>query len=234
VTTTTSASAPAPLVEVIKTRPVVKSFIPDPTVEVPGGLCDVSKLLEVFRGDARGPGVDFSSARTTAYWDFSWTTDLGSFYRRIGETTRITSIDKFAMVTGEERRRASEETIQGRPGSYYSRAGVEGFSGVDLDVATADPFCTAGSSLAVNQNIGLVGGALYAGRSPFWENDGSFGTGFRHDAYPSHEFYTYSYLPGLRFTNPMQYYFTPTSRLGPICLLATPFCPSVRVNYVNP
>lgn len=220
------------------TRPVFKSFIPEATIEVPLGLCDASKIAEIFAGDNRGPGVDQPSARTTAFYDFSWGPNTGLLQRRIGETRRLASLDRFFRTTGLETKRASEAGIQGTVGNHYVTGGgaVEGFRDVRFKVAVADPFCTLQSSIAVNQNNGQVGGtaALYANRPPFWQKDGSMGTGFRHDAYPAHEYYNYSYLPGLRVTNPVQYYSLPTSKLGPACLLANPFCQSIRMDIVSP
>lgn len=234
---TTSALA-VPVPNVIMTRPVFKAFIPEPSVDVFLGGCDFSKNAETFLGDARGPGADQPSARTTAFWDLSWGPNTGNFLRRIGETVRALSVSRLGQLTGTERRTQSADTIQGSPGIHYvtGAGAVEGFREVRFKVASANPFCSDALALAINQNNGQVGGTspMFANRPPFWQKDGSMGTGFRHDAYPAHEYYAWSYLPGLRVTNPMQYYSPPNSRFGPLCLASPFFCQSIRVDIVSP
>lgn len=235
---TNTAAVAVPVGNVIMTRPVFKSFIPSPRLLAPLGTCDFGKALEVYEGDGRPPGVDQPSARTTAFWDLSWGPNSGVFLQRIGATTRVRSIDFAGRETGPETRIQSLDTIQGSPGNHYvTGAGqVEGFREVRFRVASANPFCSLPGALAIDQNNGQVGGAsaLFANRPPFWQKDGSMGTGFRHDQFPAHEYYNYSYLPGLRVTNPVQYYSPPNAFLGPVCLAASRICPQMRVDIVSP
>lgn len=237
VSLTASTTTAAAVTNVVKTRPVMKSFIPELLIEVPGGLCDNTKLGELFQGDNRGPGVDLPSARTTAYWDFVWSTNSASFLRRIGETVRLASIDRLGRVTGVEKASADINSIVGATGSHYLAGGTEGFRGVDLAVAAADPFCSALTSLAVNQDFGQTTATTFPhpSRPPFWEKDGSYATAFAHDAYPAHELYTYNYLPDARVVSGAPYFYTPPQNVfAPLCLAASPFCPKIRGSVTNP
>jgi hypothetical protein len=226
--------------QVLMTRPVFKSFIPEPTISplLPRS-CDVSKVSETFQGDSRGPGPGQLSSKTTAFWDLEWRFNSGKFDRRIGPTVRLASSDGIPFTPELlQTREASPDTIQGSPGIHYQAGGVsEGFREVRFRVASGNPFCTFSRYLTIDQNNGQVdgSGAFFSNRPPFWENDGSLGSGFRHDIFPAHEYYSYSYLPGIRVVNALTYSWTPPlGNFQSFCLANVAPCPTMRVNLETP
>ncbi len=246
-----SIHVPGPFIavydDIVATRPVHKSFIPDPQITAPA--CEAPPTLtSTFEGDTRGPGLDQPSTRTTIYHHMHWAAQTNSFHPTVNDTVRIArtflqlGLPPVAHEINEVRRNAGLGGVGGGSGQYYGEGtslfGSQGFQNVSMSNDSPNPFCVTSGILGISQKVesSPVVQASH-GVGTFWERDGSLGYRFVHDQYPAHESYTWGYhrTLGRQETPGASYYYSPPGQGQAPCLvdLPVPGCQQIVVDIVR-
>lgn len=230
---------------IVMTRPVIKAFIPEPSVDAPGGYCEpLPIMMSTFEGDGRAPGPDQPRTRTTAYWNLRWDDNSAAYVELVHDTVVLRRLWGFFFQAGpfqivlpshvdetDFRDNAGGGFMSGSTGFWYSAGGTEGRSGVDLANDTPNVFCTAAAIMGISQHLdeNVIGPAT-------WERDGSVRAVLSHDQFPAHEAYTWYYHSDLGRLEPIDFYsWTPPSFIYGTCLFELPIrCPHVTHVWIVP